>query len=135
MMSNDFKEKWKCKCGCISKQSHKSRWAFISKYNRNYSFKYNNLKKDDLNSESSLMKKLRIIHSKTNNNLELCVPNRKVKYDEITKQIVLDIEKSEQIESSEQIEQIKVKQQKKIIIKKDLIELNKLFGHTCQRIK
>lgn len=125
-------EIWKCKCGCASKHSHKSRWAFISTYKRNYSSKYKkaNWDKDDLNTESSLVKKLKIIHTNTNNNQEQFIPVKKVKFDEITNQIVVEIEEPEQSK------QKKVKQSKKItngikkmMIEKDLIELRELFGY------
>lgn len=134
-------EVWKCKCGCASKHSHRARWAFISTYKRNYSSKYKkaNWDKDDLNTESSLMKKLKIIHGKTNNNQEQYVPVKKVKFDKITNQIVVEIEEPEQSKQSKQFKQSKqkkVKQTKKItngikkmMIEKDLIELRELFGY------
>ena len=128
---------WKCKCGCVSKQSHRSKWAFISRYSRNYSSKYKNINwdKDDLNSESSLVKKLKIIHTSTNNNQEQIIPIKKVKYDEITQKILLEIEDSEQSEPKKKvIEPKKIIEQKKIIIGKDLIELSELFGYSCKRI-
>lgn len=128
---------WKCKCGCMSKKSHRARWAFISIYKRNNTSKYKNSNwdRDNLNSESSLVKKLKIIHTRTNNNQEQLIPIKKVKYDEITKQIVLEIEQSEESEQSEQVEQSEVIEPKKIIIEKDLIELSELFGYNCKRVK
>lgn len=122
-------EIWKCKCGCTSKQSHKSRWAFISTYKRNYSSKYKkaNWDKDDLNTESSLVKKLKIIHANTNNNQEQFIPVKKVKFDEITRQIVVEIEEPEQ---HKQKKAKKSKDKiKKMIIEKELVELRELFRY------
>lgn len=110
-------EVWKCKCGCASKHSHKAHWAFISTYKRNYCSKYKkaNWDKDDLNTETSLVKKLKIIHANTNNNQEQFIPVKKVKFDEITRQIVVEIEEPEQ------------KKPEKVIIEKDLVELRELI--------
>lgn len=126
---SEYNNVWKCKCGCTSKHSHKAHWAFISKYKRKYSSKYKkvNWDKDDLNTESGLVRKLKIIHTRSNNNQEQCVPVKKVKFDEITRQIVLEIEepkKSKQPEKPE--EQQKVKKNI-MIIEKDLIELRELI--------
>ena len=117
-----YNEVWKCKCGCITKHSHKARWAFISTYKRNYSSKYKkiNWDKDDLNTESDLVRKLKIFHTRSNNNQEQYVPIKKVKFDEITQQIVLEIEEPEQ--KKENTNKIK-----KMIIDKDLIELSELI--------
>lgn len=122
-------EVWKCKCGCASKHSHKARWAFISTYKRNYSSKYKkaNLDKDDLNTESNLVKKLKIIHTRSNNNQEQYVPIKKVKYDEITRQIVLEIEEPEQVKQKKTKKNTNVIN--KIIIEKDLVELRELLGY------
>lgn len=118
-------EVWKCKCGCISKHSHKARWAFISTYKCSYSSKYTkaNRDNDDLNVESNLVKKLKIIHTRSND--KQYVPIKKVKYDEISKQIVVEIDEPKQYE------QKKVKKNtneiKKMIIEKELVELSELF--------
>lgn len=125
-------EVWKCKCGCVSKYSHKARWAFISTYKRNYSSKYKkaNWDEEDLNTESNLVKKLKIIHEKTNNNQEQYVPIKKVKFDEITRQIVLEIEEPEQSKQKKAKQSKKnTNKIKKMIIEKDLIELRELFGY------
>lgn len=129
-------EVWKCKCGCASKHSHKARWAYISTYNYSSKYKKANLDKDDLNTETSLVKKLKIIHTRPNNNQEQYVPIKKVKFDEISNQIVVEIEEPEQ---SKQSKQKKTKQSKKItngikkmIIEKDLIELRELFGYVVK---
>lgn len=116
-----YNEVWKCKCKCTSKHSHKARWAFISTYNRNYSSKYKNahLNKEDLDSETSLVKKLKI--KRTIDNQEQYVPIKKVKFDEITHQIVLEIDEQSQSK------QKKEKQLNKMIIEKDLVELRDLI--------
>lgn len=124
-------EVWKCKCGCASKHSHKARWAFISTYKRNYSSKYKKavVDNDDLNVESNLVKKLKIIHTRSNN--EQYVPIKKVKYDEITKQIVVEIDEPKQHEQHKQHKQKKAKKNtneiKKMIIEKELVELRELI--------
>lgn len=129
-------EIWKCKCGCASKHSHKARWAFISTYKRNYSsnYKKDNLDKEDLNTESSLVKKLKIIHTRPNDNQEKYVPIKKVKYDEITRQIVLEIEEPEQVKQKK-VKQVKKNTNgiKKIIIEKDLVELRELLGYIIKQ--
>jgi len=118
-------EGWKCKCGCASKHSHKARWAFISAYKRNYSSKYKkaNLDNDDLNIETNLVKKLKIIHTRPND--KQYIPIKKVKYDEITQQIVVEIDEPNQQE------QKKAKKNtngiKKMIIEKELVELRELI--------
>ena len=43
IVMSDNSPKWNCKCGCISKQSHRSRWAFISKHKCNHFIKRKNL--------------------------------------------------------------------------------------------
>jgi hypothetical protein len=123
---------WKCKCGCASKHSHKARWAFISTYKRNYSSKYKkaNWNKEDLNTESSLVKKLKIINARPNDNQEQYVPIKKVKFDEISNQIVVEIEEPKQYKQKKAKQSKKnTKGDKKMIIEKDLIELRELFGY------
>jgi len=128
-------EIWKCKCNCASKYSHKARWAYISTYKRNYSSKYKktNLDKDNLTIESNLVKKFKIFHTRPNNNQEHFIPIKKVKFDKMTNQIVVDIEEPKE---SIQTKQKKAEQsekntngEKKMIIEKDLVELKELFGY------
>lgn len=119
---------WKCKCGCASKQLHRLRWVLISKYKCNYSFKHKktNWIDDDLNSESSLVRKLKI--KRTNNNLEQFIPVKKVKFDEITQQIVVEIEEIQQSIQPIQSKQKKVKKNKNnLLISKDLIDLREFL--------
>lgn len=92
-MSSDSDNIWKCKCGCVSKQSHRSRWAFISRYRKNCSFRYTDI---NLNinkpSSSSLINKLTLgrknIH--TNTEYEQTIFIKKVKFDEKTKKIIIE---------------------------------------------
>ena len=125
-MSN-CNETWKCKCGCISKYSHKARWAFISKYKCNYLSKYKKINLNNLGDESSLINKLKI--KKSTNNQEQFIPVKKVKYDENTCQMVVEIEKSELSNQIAQSKQKKTKRLKKIIRQKDLVELRELLGY------
>lgn len=123
-------EVWKCKCGCTSKHSHKARWAFISTYKRNYSSKYTkaNWDNDDLNTESNLVKKLKIIHTRTNN--KQYVPIKKVKYDEISKQIVVEIDEPKRHElkkAKKNANKKNTNEIKKMIIEKELVELRELI--------
>lgn len=125
-----YDDVWTCKCGCASKHSHKAHWAFISRYKRNYSSKYKkaNWDNDNLNIESSLVKKLKIIHVNTNIDQNKYVPIKKVKFDKITQKIVLEIEEPKQPKQPKQKKAKKnINEITKMIIEKDLIELKELF--------
>ena len=125
---SEYNEVWKCKCGCASKYSHKARWAFISRYKSNYSSKYKkaNWNKDELDTESSLVRKFKIIHTRTNNNQKQYIPIKKVKFDEITQQIILEIEEPKQPKQPKKSKK-NINITKKMIIEKDLIELRELI--------
>lgn len=128
-------EIWKCKCCCVSKQSHRGRWAFISTYKHNNFSKYKkiNCDQDDLNSESRLVDKFRIKRNIENH--EKLIPVKKVKFDEITNKIILEIDEEKQPKKtkSKQYKQLKKisnsEQVQQIIIQKDLIDLRELFGY------
>lgn len=113
---------WKCKCGCSSKQSHRSRWSFISRYKKNYSDKYRKIN-NNLENESSLVNKLRIKRNNTNLSQEIMIPVKKVKFDEITKKIIVETEDDKpEINKSKKI----IKSKKNI--DNDLIDLRELFN-------
>ena len=90
-MTSISENNWKCKCGCVSKQTHKFKWVLISKYNAHNS---SNIQFET--DSNSLFNKLTL---KGNNSEKRKIseikcnylsPTKKVKYDENTKKIIID---------------------------------------------
>jgi hypothetical protein len=110
---NDTYDTWKCKCRCVSKRAHKSKWASISY------FKKNKQPVSQIQSISQLKKSPHIgssivVKKKSNptnpyKNILQTNQNKKVRYDPILKKIILDSnvnsisEPSEPIKNHEQI--------------------------------
>jgi hypothetical protein len=81
--------KWSCKCGCISKQSHRSRWAFISRYKCNHLTKYKNIIEDE-QSNNSLINKLLLKRTNSDKESIQFIPVKRVKFDVNTGKIIIE---------------------------------------------
>lgn len=126
----DFIEnnRWVCKCKCLTKQQHKSKWAFISRYKKpklNYLYEF-----DEKN--SSTVNKFFL-----NNNLNIVLPIKKVKFDILSGKIIIDQDKQidELTNTDNFINEHAKESENKLnenscekIYEKDLIELKDLFN-------
>lgn len=118
---------WSCKCNCVSKQAHKSHWAFVSKCSK---YRYlQNMKRLDLDileneTKSGLVKKLMIKKTQINKNTEQIIIVNKVVYDKEKKQIIVETNETNKLSEAKSIE----KKVPLIIIQKDLLELRDLFA-------
>jgi hypothetical protein len=116
---------WKCKCNCISKQSHKSKWAFVSKY-KNFS-KYKKSSENEL-TNSNLVNKLLLKKTNRDKTIQL-IPVKKVKYDNLLGKIIIESNDEVDTQSNKKISKINNQDKShKTIIQDDLIEIKKLFN-------
>ncbi len=121
-MEDDISQ-WNCKCGCVSKYSHRSRWAFISKYKHNSLTKYKNIQEEN-QSNNSLINKLLLKRTNSNTESIRFVPVKKVKYDSATGKIIIEEIINEEIIINKKIQQIDKSNQEQ---NKDS-ELNLIIG-------
>lgn len=133
-MLSSNENSWNCKCKCVSQQTHKARWAFISKYKHDQYIKRLGLDISENESNSGLIKKLMI--KKTNNNLmtEQIIMVNEVVYDKEKKQIIVQTKENNKPKSAKSAKSKSHKQKnlkKKdshILIEKNLLELRDLIN-------
>lgn len=119
-MSTDFKGDWNCKCGCVSKHSHRSRWAFITRCK--YQSKLINYNLNFINDEkttNSLINKLCLKRKNQNIESELTINVKRVRYDETTKKIIIETNDTNK-EINETNKEINKQVSPKIIIQNEL---------------
>lgn len=134
MNTNDV---WNCKCKCVSKQAHKTKWAFVSMHKKNYyskCAKYTKYGQEDLNNESALVKKLFKKNSLNQQNNKQIIPAKRVKFDEVTQQIVIELVDEKTTHPAKLIKSkipVKLKKAKNnknnMVVSKNLIELRELL--------
>jgi len=115
---------WNCKCRCVSKQSHRSRWAFITRYK--YQSKLINSNLNFINDETTtngLINKLCLKRTNQNFESEQIINVKRVRYDETTKKII--IETNEIKKTNKKINKLVLS---KIVIENGLLDLRELIG-------
>lgn len=89
-MKSNIDKTWNCKCKCVSKFAHRARWAFVSKYKKKYSSKYDNLKILNNETNNCLVKKLLLKKTQSNIKTNQVILVKKVRYDEKKKEIIIE---------------------------------------------